>query len=185
MQQALKNHKRLKISQQGGFSVLQKCFASTGCPQNKDMSLQTGTLHATNHYSYQCMVSPLGKPPRFQHNTDSFNALVGTTFCYFLSHFTPEQGQTDLTDSCSIFFRSSTKDENDISSESTHFITVTLATQNYYPPVSMYYMFPSLPELQVITEFYLLTKQQKHFSDLAVRLICAIAPGIRFYTGHW
>lgn len=89
----------------------------------------------------KCMVSPLGKLLRFEQNRDSFNGLVGTAFCYFLSHFSPEQSWIDLTDICSIFFSSSTKYENDMPSEhSFHYCYICHVS---LLPTSQYILFVS------------------------------------------
>lgn len=45
-----KEVKNIIVVIKGGFWVLHKCFASTRCLQVKDMSIQTGTLQATNYY---------------------------------------------------------------------------------------------------------------------------------------
>lgn len=125
------------------------------------------------------LVPPLGKHLRFQ----PFSHLVGISFCYFLTRFTPEQNQIDLPDTYS-FLPAALPRTTKTSYQSAHF-PITVVTYHYCPPLRTDCMFPSLPGLQIETKPRTPTERAEIFWWLEFTSYFVTAPEIRFDTDQW
>lgn len=129
----------------------------------------------TPHVKY--LVPPLGKHLRFQ----PFSHLVGISFCYFLTCFTPEQNQIYLPDPYS-FLPAALPRMTKTCYQSAHFI-ITVVTYHYCPPVRTDCMFPSLPGLQIETRPVTPTERAEIFWCLEFTSYFVTAPDLTPTSG--
>lgn len=111
----------------------------------------------------QCTSSPLGKPFRFQQNTNSLSGQVGPAFCYS-SHFKAVKLLCkDLTDTCLIFSAASPRMKvppEHSSNHPEHYLHTTSA--HWWVPTMCFHP-PSTSKSTI--------SLQKHFSVLELHLI--------------